>query len=339
MSERFCVVSTMRNEGPFVLEWVAHYKALGFDDCVVCSNDCEDATTELLLALQDRGLVRHHATLKPATGPLQFAAIKQALECSEARQASWVFVCDADEFLNIKISDGSVRALVAASEKYADALWVPWRVFGVKTAYRFRDASVKAQFLMGQERVPLEGSVRGSWGKSLHRTASSEKIEFVGVHKPNALKDSNAGFRINLPGGQPYVQNGARSSVKATYDHAQVNHYALRSLDSYLVKRARGSPANTNQIMNLEYWETFDRNGCKDVSIRRYDEGAAHWMNLFRKDAQLMELHRASVDWYERKAAELRASPELQELIIAIESRHIPSSMSSTGIANLNSGN
>jgi len=59
--ERLCVVSTMRNEGPFVLEWVAHYKALGFDDIVVCTNDCEDTTAELLLVLQDHGFAAYNA--------------------------------------------------------------------------------------------------------------------------------------------------------------------------------------------------------------------------------------------------------------------------------------
>ena len=42
----FTVVSTMKNEGPYILEWVAHYKALGFDRIVVCTNDCEDTTVD-----------------------------------------------------------------------------------------------------------------------------------------------------------------------------------------------------------------------------------------------------------------------------------------------------
>jgi hypothetical protein len=303
----------MRNEGPYVLEWVAHYKALGFDDIVVCTNDCEDTTTELLLALQDHGWVRHHATVKPEKGVLQIAAIEQALAYDEARHASWVFVCDADEFLNIKIGDGSARALVAASECDADGIWVPWRVFGANGTYRFFDAPVKAQFLMAQHLPPVSPVV-GNWGKSLHRRASSKKISFVGAHKPNSRKDCSAGLRINLPGGQLYAQNGERSATEPAYNLAQINHYALRSFDSYLVKRARGSAFRIDELIDLEYWTLFDRTRFHDDSIRRYDEGADRWMDVFRKDAQLMKLHQASVDWYKRKAAELRDHPELQEL-------------------------
>ncbi|MFD1808677.1 glycosyltransferase family 2 protein [Gemmobacter lanyuensis] len=48
----FTVITTMKNEGPFLLEWVAHHKALGFDHLVICTNDCEDTTTEMVVRLQ-----------------------------------------------------------------------------------------------------------------------------------------------------------------------------------------------------------------------------------------------------------------------------------------------
>ena len=320
MRGRFCVVSTMRNEGPFILEWVAHYKALGFDDIVVSTNDCEDTTVELLLALQERGWVRHHATVKPTTRALQIAAIEQALDYDEARQARWVFVCDADEFLNIKVGDGSARALVAASEQGADGIWVPWRVFGANGTNRFRDTPVKAQFLQGQ-RDPPAARVVGNWGKSFHCNDAREKFRVVGIHKPNARKAHSVNFRINLPGGQPYFHNGTRSSVKTSFDLAQVNHYALRSLDSYLVKRDRGPGFQTKMTIGLDYWRCFDRNHCQDDSIRRYDEEAARWMALFQRDAQLIKLHQASVAWHEQKAREMRAAPELRALIAALEEK------------------
>jgi hypothetical protein len=320
MNERFCVVSTMRNEGPFVLEWVAHYKALGFDDLVVCSNDCEDTTTELLLALQDRGLVRHHATVIPAAGSLQLAAIDQALSYREAWQASWVFVCDGDEFLNIKIGDGSVRTLVDASEKEADGIWVPWRVFGANGMHRFCDAPVKEQFLMAQG-MPPASVPAGNWGKSLHRRNSSAKFSFVGVHKPNAGEHCSIGLRINLPGGLPYSENGERSSTATSFDIAQINHYALRSLDSYLIKRARGSAFEADKFLGLNYWKCFDRKATLDASILRYHRRAAHWTRMFRTDATLAALHQRAVTWYRRKAAELRADSRLHDLINAIESK------------------
>ena len=32
----------MRNEAPFILEWIAYHRAIGFDDFLIYSNDCSD---------------------------------------------------------------------------------------------------------------------------------------------------------------------------------------------------------------------------------------------------------------------------------------------------------
>ena len=56
---RTTAVSMMKDEGPYVLEWVAHHLALGFTDLVVYTNDCSDGTDEMLLRLEALGLVHH----------------------------------------------------------------------------------------------------------------------------------------------------------------------------------------------------------------------------------------------------------------------------------------
>jgi hypothetical protein len=130
--------------------------------------------------------------------------------------------------------------------------------------------------------------VVGNWGKSLHRKASSEKISFVGAHKPNGRKDYGGEFRINLPDGEPHAQNETRSSIRPSFHLAQVNHCALRSFDSCIVKRARCSLFRIDEAIDLEHWNLFDRARFHDDPIRSYDEGTARWMDLFRKDARLM---------------------------------------------------
>ena len=41
------VFTTMRNEGPFILEWVAWQKMLGFDNVLILFNDCTDRSPQL----------------------------------------------------------------------------------------------------------------------------------------------------------------------------------------------------------------------------------------------------------------------------------------------------
>ncbi|MBL4556550.1 MAG: glycosyltransferase family 2 protein [Rhodobacteraceae bacterium] len=49
----------MRDEGPYVLEWLAWHKAIGVTDFVVFTNDCTDGTDALLDRLDAAGEVMH----------------------------------------------------------------------------------------------------------------------------------------------------------------------------------------------------------------------------------------------------------------------------------------
>ena len=48
---RKVLVSTMKNEGPYLLEWLAYHKSIGIDDFCIFSNDCTDGTNLMLTGL------------------------------------------------------------------------------------------------------------------------------------------------------------------------------------------------------------------------------------------------------------------------------------------------
>ena len=65
---RFVIVTPMKNEGPFILEWVAHNLAIGADVIAIFSNDCTDGSDALLDRLDEMGKLRHfdNSSKKPA---------------------------------------------------------------------------------------------------------------------------------------------------------------------------------------------------------------------------------------------------------------------------------
>ncbi|TCP61606.1 glycosyl transferase family 2 [Rhodovulum bhavnagarense] len=313
--QSYTVISTMKNEGPFILEWVAHYKALGFDHMVVCSNDCEDTTTEMLLALQARGLVRHHATrIWPRAG-IQRSALKQSRRYGEVKQADWIFVCDADEFLNIHVGDGSVRALVEASGPDADVISVPWRVFGPSGVQAFEDRPVTQQFTLA-EHAPDRRPKAGKFKKSLF--TGLDRFSRVGIHAPIPADDWADRIRVVLPGGAPFVRTEPQGA-QVSFEIAQVNHYALRAADTFLVKRARGRVNHMSQTMGWDYWRKFDLNHVEDTTIRRYDAAVGAWLDQFMNDPELRGLHDRAVDWYRAKIAELRGDGDLAPVVGQID--------------------
>ncbi|NDD35545.1 MAG: glycosyltransferase family 2 protein [Flavobacteriia bacterium] len=101
----FIVVTAMNNEGPYILEWVAHHLAIGFGHFIVVTNDCEDGTDEILLALQQRGLVTHvinPRVLSEDLGKWQVAALKIAQYYPAYRKADWILHADVDEFVRLR---------------------------------------------------------------------------------------------------------------------------------------------------------------------------------------------------------------------------------------------
>lgn len=303
---RFAVLATMKNEGPFLLEWVAHHKALGFDDLVICTNDCADGTDAMVRRLQAMGLARHHATVRRGTS-IQRAAYRQARALPEVAGADWLWVCDADEFLVVRAGDGTVAALVAAASPEAEVISVPWRIFGSGGVVAFEDRHVSAQFTRC-EAGARRGEGRPAFAKSLLRAPGDvARIGRIGVHAPEAPEGA-APLRREAPGGRP-VRPGQPMMVRSRYDVAQVNHYALRSAENFLVKRDRGRVNHVGQDMGADYWHRFERNEVEDHAIRRYDGAVADWRARLMADTGLAALHAAAVAWHRTRIADLRRDP------------------------------
>ena len=127
---RVLAVLCVRNEGAFLLEWLAHHRAIGITDFVVLSNDCDDGTDAMLDRLQALGWLTHVRNDGPFDkGGIQFTALKQADRMAEIRRADWLLTLDIDEFVNIHTGDHTLAALLAALPE-ADAITLTWRVFG-----------------------------------------------------------------------------------------------------------------------------------------------------------------------------------------------------------------
>lgn len=314
--EVFTVISTMKNEGPFILEWIAHHKALGFDHIVVCTNDCEDTTTDLLQALARRGLAAQRSTRVWPRAGIHRSALKQARRNPEVSGADWIFICDADEFLNVKVGNGTVRCLVDASGADADVISVPWRVFGPAGVRDFIDQPVTRQFTLAEYPRPKNPEA-GKFAKSLF--TGQQRFKRFGLHQPIAHQQHNHEILTVKPGGEPLVRQGHPTGAEPSFEVAQVNHYALRSADAFLVKRARGRANHMSHVLGFDYWQRFNLGHIEDSSIRRYDPAVAEWLAELHADAELHDLHMQAVEWYWQKVAELRSDPELQPLIMAIE--------------------
>jgi hypothetical protein len=74
---KITAVTTQKNEGAFLLEWIAYHKIIGFTDIVILSNDCEDGSDEMLDHLSKSGEIVHLRNDGPYDDRgIQFAALR-----------------------------------------------------------------------------------------------------------------------------------------------------------------------------------------------------------------------------------------------------------------------
>ena len=62
---RFLAILCVRNEAAFLMEWLAHHRAVGFTDFLVFSNDSQDGTDAMLDRLAERGELTHNPQRRP----------------------------------------------------------------------------------------------------------------------------------------------------------------------------------------------------------------------------------------------------------------------------------
>ena len=308
---RTCIVTTMKNEGPFILEWLAYHRAIGVEDFLIYTNDCSDGTDTMLDMLQRKGLVQHRENpfresgLKPQHAALQAAESEPIIQ-----NCGWAICMDVDEFINVKIGDGTLRALYTAMGD-ANMISLTWRLFGNNDVHEYEDRFLLDQFWRAAPEVVRKP--HQAWGfKTLFRNIAIYKK--LGVHRPKGLKPDLWDQVQWLNGsGRPMPQKMFRNGWRSTsdtygYDWVSLNHYAVRSAESFLVKRDRGRVNHVDRDQGLHYWFRMNHNFEEERSIQRMIPALrAEWDRLLA-DPEIRAAHAHSVAAHRAKIDELRAT-------------------------------
>lgn len=313
---RTAIVTTMKNEGPFILEWLAYHRAIGVQDFLIYTNDCADGTDTMLTMLQAKGLVQHRENPWRPGGALkpQHAALQAAESEPVIADADWAICMDVDEFINIRIGDGTLPALYAAMEAAmpgANMIALTWRLFGNSDVHTYHDRFLLDQFTMCAHEIVRKP--HQAWGfKTLFRNIDIYKK--LGVHRPKGLRPDLWDRVKWLNGsGRPMprelFRNGWRSTLETYgYDWVALNHYAVRSAESFLVKRDRGRVNHVDRDQGLAYWFRMNHNSVEDRSIQRMIPLLQAERDRLLADPDIAAAHAAAVAAHRDKIAELRAT-------------------------------
>jgi hypothetical protein len=304
-------VSMMKDEAPFLLEWFAHHLAVGFTDILVYTNDCSDGTDDMLIRLEELGLGHHRRNEIPEGVKPQPSALNHAQREPKVAEADWLLVFDADEFLAINHPSGHLEGMLDDTvARGANGVVITWRIFGSGGVVAWSRDPVTEQYTRAAPPLWNKG-----WGvKTLFKFDPA--YWNLGIHRPKIKnKHLETGFPdtvhwlngSGLPMEDYFKFRGWRSIRRTVgYNWAQMNHYAVKSVDSYAVRKFRGNVNNKKDKYNADYWALQDRNEVEDRAILRHAPERARIMAELLQDPVLNRLHHDALDRVEARLAEYK---------------------------------
>lgn len=303
-NEKVLMLSVMRNEGPYILEWLAHHFTLGIDDLLIFTNDCTDNTDKILdrLEILMPHRIKHQPNPKvmfPNQGKWHIMALRYAGHFGRYKAVDWLYVTDADEFLNLR---GGLQNLDQFFEATGPADAVSF------TSVAFNSGGHKAaspdlvtrrftQTSSYFEAAAARGEPVITAVKTLYRNAVQGARR---PHRPVTHHFSTTGHKwINGSGQEmpPDFTDGAGKAINAvgSRDYGQVNHYSIKSAAEFLLKVDRGDAVQTERLGASEkYWQHANRPGDEDHSGVGLTPAAQDMLDYFLADAELRALHEES---------------------------------------------
>jgi len=274
--ESVTLCAIMKDERPYIVEWAAYHRMLGFDHIVVYTNDCSDGSEQLLNMLSATGLLEHRSWPSAEHTSPQQAAYADALpRC----KTEWICFLDADEFFNPKKTD-TVGDFLRPFKNDVSAIAINWRIFGSAGELVQRPGLVMERFTRAS---PSEIYVN----RHCKTMARVQDIQAMYIHCCSLAR----GRFVDTHGQDIAIERlGFTPSVQ--HETAQINHYVLKSAEEFQHKRNRGNAnlgsASVHKYTSRygDFFLTHDRNEQSEDSILRF-------LPSFKQDIaryQLLEL-------------------------------------------------
>ncbi|MBU2865856.1 glycosyltransferase family 2 protein [Pacificibacter marinus] len=269
---RYTVATKVKNEGAFLLEWVAWQKMLGFDDILVVHNDCDPVFKDMLSCLQASGWItaaEHFPKGGKLAGPSAQNCIKQH---PLVKNTDWLFICDVDEYLVIHDGDQTVPSFLDGRHLKEAGFVVQWKSFGTAGKHSWKDRLLHRTFTQA---AATKTPANMFYKSFIYKPRRFRKL---GAHEPYGFNGDGAwgegtnvfhranGTQINFdPNGKPKMRVNPKW---ISHEGAQLNHYITKWFESFSAKSGTSSLYNRSakNRYSMNFFERYNRNDGEDTS-------------------------------------------------------------------------
>jgi len=257
---RPAIVAIFRNEAPYVLEWLAHHRTIGFSNVYIADNVSDDGTSELLAALDRLGYIRRISFPTSEGQPPQFAAYDRLLR-EFAHEEEWVALIDADEFILPLAEHRDVEGALAPLVEQGDigAIALNWACYGSSWRLNHTSGLVMERFF----RRAFQKFGPNYHYKTILRRSAFERV----LQNPHHL-ELKPGFRyVRMDGEElcPHQKHGQGLSTDVLWHGLRVNHYLVKSRQEFWENKSpKGRATLVGGTKGEKYFVGHDKNDVGD---------------------------------------------------------------------------
>ncbi|MCJ2034310.1 glycosyltransferase family 2 protein [Methylobacterium sp. J-068] len=238
-SRKWCIVTTVRNEGVYLVDWIAYHKSLGVDTIFVYSNNNDDGSDRLLEALDAvEAIVWMRNAVQGAVSP-QYKAYGHAFGLlPDILDYEWALLIDLDEYIIVdsKKFENVSSFLDWEMSLGANTIMMTWQVIGSSRQARWVDLPVPERFVDRQAREPTltKCFTQPRWTSHSHchfpwfsQVFTMQCLDATGQE----VDDFNDG-NVSAPS---IVKRATRKEPIS--ENAWINHYWYKSAEEFLARR------------------------------------------------------------------------------------------------------
>ncbi len=315
-----CVIAAARNEGIYLLEWIAYHRGIGVEEFFLYSNDNADDSDVLLSVLADAGVV---VWIDNRTEPGVTATAKAYAHALNLLPGvldyRWALLLDLDEFLVLDpVRFGSAVDFASWHELRAtDAIALERIEIGSGGERGWRDQPVIRRFRHALPSRPASRRAMFRPGQFIHATPESPRADER--HAP-AFRNANGD---RLPPGAAGRAAGPAAPASAT-EFACVYHYPFKSAGEYLWKlsRKRGQDDVIDATEKELLRQFVAQHGATEVAVDdRIDRCAPNleseiaWLRsldgVAEADARVRQAYRKRIELIKRAYASIPSGVDL----------------------------
>jgi tetratricopeptide (TPR) repeat protein len=233
-SRGICAVATARNEGVYLLEWLAYHKSIGIETFFIYSNDNDDGSDALLKRLSEAGAIHWMESIIDGDTAPQYKAYNHALNAlPQILDYKWALFIDIDEFLVIDPDRfaGLTDYVAWQEQQPIDAIAFSWLQMSSSGLNKWSPDFVRNRFT---QRLGLDRHIKSMFRP--HRFLSSQPhFPITDRRVPVSMRDSSGYPHLDYYGGeQPAFLRHPKAEA------AWINHYCFKSAEEYVWRRWRG---------------------------------------------------------------------------------------------------